>query len=66
MISSIDVATSACSKYRADLCWRIDVVWIFPPPLREQRQDIPLPVAHFLDRSGKENRRVLKIAPDAM
>jgi len=53
-------------EYRADLYYRINVVSIFLPPLRERRDDIPPLVAHFVDRFNKENRRKLKIAPDAM
>ena len=53
-------------EYRADLYYRINVVSIFLPPLRERRSDIPLLVAHFLDRFNKENRRNLKVTPDAM
>ena len=53
-------------EYRADLYYRINVVSVFLPPLRERRDDIPPLVAHFLDRYNKENRRKLKIAGDAM
>jgi Nif-specific regulatory protein len=53
-------------EYRADLYYRINVVSIFLPPLRERRADIPALVAHFLDRFNKENRRQLKITPEAM
>jgi Nif-specific regulatory protein len=53
-------------EYRADLYYRINVVSVFLPPLRERRDDIPPLVAHFVDRFNKENRRKLKIAPDAM
>ena len=53
-------------EYRADLYYRINVVSIFLPPLRERRADIPPLVAHFLDRYNKENRRQLKLTPDAM
>ncbi len=53
-------------EYRADLYYRINVVSITLPPLRERRDDIPLLVAHFLDRYNKENRRQLKVTPDAM
>ncbi|CAM3673939.1 nif-specific transcriptional activator NifA [Roseateles saccharophilus] len=53
-------------EYRADLYYRINVVSIFLPPLRERRSDIPPLVAHFLDRYNKENRRKLKVSADAM
>ncbi len=53
-------------EYRADLYYRINVVSITLPPLRERRDDIPLLVAHFFDRYNKENRRQLKVTPDAM
>jgi Nif-specific regulatory protein len=53
-------------EYRADLYYRINVVSIFLPPLRERRDDIPALVAYFVDRFNKENRRKLKIAGDAM
>ena len=53
-------------EYRADLYYRINVVSIFLPPLRERREDIPPLVAHFIDRYNKENRRQLKVTPEAM
>jgi Nif-specific regulatory protein len=53
-------------EYRADLYYRINVVSIFLPPLRERRADIPPLVAHFVDRYNKENRRELKVTPEAM
>ncbi len=53
-------------EYRADLYYRINVVSIFLPPLRERRADIPALVAHFMERYNKENRRQLTVSPDAM
>ena len=53
-------------EYRADLYYRINVVSIFLPPLRERRADIPPLVAHFVDRFNKENRRALKVSPEAL
>ncbi len=53
-------------EYRADLYYRINVVSITLPPLRERRADIPPLVAHFIDRYNKENRRQLKVTPEAM
>jgi Nif-specific regulatory protein len=53
-------------EYRADLYYRINVVSIFLPPLRDRRADIPPLVAHFIDRYNKENRKQLKVTPEAM
>ena len=53
-------------EYRADLYYRINVVSIFLPPLRERREDIPPLVTFFLERYNKENRRKLKVTNEAM
>ncbi|HQL63384.1 MAG TPA: helix-turn-helix domain-containing protein, partial [bacterium] len=50
-----------------DLYYRLNVVTIQLPPLRERRDDIPLLIQHFLRRSQAHLGRVIKgIAPDAM
>ncbi|MEX8518127.1 MAG: nif-specific transcriptional activator NifA [Leptothrix sp. (in: b-proteobacteria)] len=53
-------------EYRADLYYRINVVSIFLPALRERRDDIPPLVNHFLERFNKESRRELRVTPEAM
>ena len=58
-----DVAKGA---FRADLYYRVNVVSIFLPPLRERRDDIPLLVEYFLDKFSQENGRKLAISPEAM
>ena len=44
-------------EFRADLYYRINVVSIQLPPLRDRREDIPAMAQHFLDRFNKENAR---------
>jgi Nif-specific regulatory protein len=56
----------AANEFRADLYYRINVVSIFLPPLRERREDIPSLVEHFIGKFNKDNQRSIHIAPDAM
>ncbi|MFM2056176.1 MAG: hypothetical protein RLY71_561 [Pseudomonadota bacterium] len=53
-------------EYRADLYYRINVVSIFLPALRERRDDIPPLVNYFLERFNKDSRRELRVTPEAM
>jgi two-component system NtrC family response regulator len=43
--------------FRDDLYYRLNVVAIFIPPLRERREDIPPLIDHFLRKYSKKNRR---------
>ncbi len=54
-------------NFREDLYYRLKVVPIKLPPLRERKEDIPLLVRHFLERhSGKCNKTIPGIKPDAL
>jgi Nif-specific regulatory protein len=52
--------------FRADLYYRINVVSIQLPPLRERREDIPIMAQHFLERFNRENGRATRFSPAAM
>ena len=56
----------AKGEFRADLYYRINVVSIFLPPLRERREDIPLLLAYFLEKFNEENKRHLVMTMEAM
>jgi len=53
-------------EFRADLYYRINVVTIFLPPLRERREDIPLLAQFFLEKFNRENERHLLLSPEAL
>lgn len=53
--------------FRDDLYYRLNVLTVTLPPLRWRLEDLPLLVAHFLDRCNAENDKSVRgVAPDAM
>jgi transcriptional regulator with PAS, ATPase and Fis domain len=55
------------SEFRQDLYYRLKVVEIVLPPLRERKEDIPKLVRYFLDKYGKrEGLRDVRITQDAL
>jgi two-component system response regulator PilR (NtrC family) len=54
-------------KFREDLYYRLNVITIHLPPLRDRTEDIPLLARHFLAHYGSENEKELtEITPRAM
>jgi DNA-binding NtrC family response regulator len=53
-------------KFRDDLYYRLNVISVVLPPLRERREDIPALAEHFLGRFGQKQGRPLRLAATAM
>jgi PAS domain S-box-containing protein len=54
-------------RFRDDLYYRLNVITIHLPPLRERKEDIPALSQHFLEKYNlKEHKRILRFSADAM
>jgi len=57
----------ATGAFREDLYYRLNVVTISIPPLRERREEIPFLVEHFVEKSCRQyNRAAPNISPETM
>ncbi|MFV1977305.1 MAG: sigma-54 interaction domain-containing protein [Candidatus Scalindua sp.] len=54
-------------KFRRDLFYRLNIIPIMLPPLRERKEDIPILSRHFLDRYSSEfNKQVSRFTPEVL
>jgi two-component system NtrC family response regulator len=53
-------------EFREDLYYRLNIVDIYIPPLRERRDDIPLLIEKFLERFRIKNGKSYELMPDAI
>ncbi|MBF0634600.1 MAG: sigma-54-dependent Fis family transcriptional regulator [Nitrospinae bacterium] len=54
-------------KFREDLYYRLNIITLSPPPLRERREDIPILATKFIEKYSREdNRRITSVSGEAM
>ncbi len=53
-------------RFRKDLYFRLNVVNLRIPPLRDRKEDLPALVQHFLDRAQRDNGRTYTVSAEAL
>jgi DNA-binding NtrC family response regulator len=70
VVSATNADLDACVKqhtFRQDLLYRINLITLHLPALRERREDIPLLVEHFIGEQCAQNHLApVRVAPEAM
>jgi two-component system response regulator PilR (NtrC family) len=57
----------AANEFREDLYYRLSVIPITVPPLRDRREDVPLLVNHFVKKyAGGAGRNIARVEPDSL
>ena len=59
-------AMVASREFREDLYYRINVVALTVPPLRDRREDIPLLAAYFIERCARDRASRIRLTPEAL
>lgn len=53
-------------RFRKDLYYRLNVVKLQMPPLRDRQEDVPLLAAHFLERIGRDYHKAFRLSGDVV